>query len=396
MEHLLALPSCALFTTGRTGTDFLQSLLDSHPEVLTFNGHLHFHAFWENSICVGAGSFAAADLLDEFIGKNIEYLKSRYDLLERKHQLGEAYDQSIDIDLHVFHQEALRLLDGREINSKTALLAVYGAYALCLGQDLERKKVLFHHPHNFEELAPYMEDFPDSKVICMTRDPRANFVSGIEHHRDNNHVVNTDNGGHLYFYIKRILEDATALEAHVNDYMVIRIEDLGRKEILESLCGWLGIPYDECMSQSTWAGLRWHGDKLSKINRNEGFSSRLLENRWERRLSSTDKYVLNYIMYPRLKHYEYEYKKVGIFGTLALPFLILLPLSYEKRFWSPRYIGFNFKNNKKVLLRNGLNYFRRVKLFFNYYLKVTMQKKFVQPLLMVNPQISASARLTEE
>jgi len=39
-EHIASLPIVSLITAGRTGSDFLQSLLDSHPEVLTFNGHL--------------------------------------------------------------------------------------------------------------------------------------------------------------------------------------------------------------------------------------------------------------------------------------------------------------------------------------------------------------------
>ena len=77
MDRLLALPSCALITTGRTGTDFLQSLLDSHPQVLMFNGHVQFHVFWQNSRCVKAASFNLEDFLDEFIGHYIEKFKSR-------------------------------------------------------------------------------------------------------------------------------------------------------------------------------------------------------------------------------------------------------------------------------------------------------------------------------
>ena len=65
MERLLKLPACTLVTTGRTGTDFLQSLLDSHPQVLTFNGSLFFQTFWANSVCV---SSAAADL-QRFMGR---------------------------------------------------------------------------------------------------------------------------------------------------------------------------------------------------------------------------------------------------------------------------------------------------------------------------------------
>ena len=77
-----------------------------------------------------------------------------------------------------FKSEAVKLLEHREINSRNVLLAINGAYALSLGQDLERKKLSFHHPHVFSELPSYLTDFPDSKIICMTRDPRANFRFG--------------------------------------------------------------------------------------------------------------------------------------------------------------------------------------------------------------------------
>ena len=58
MERLEALPSCTLLTTGRTGSDLLQSLLDSHPEVLAFNGHLMF---------LGANSFSASSAVEFLI-----------------------------------------------------------------------------------------------------------------------------------------------------------------------------------------------------------------------------------------------------------------------------------------------------------------------------------------
>ena len=60
----MSIKSCTLLTTGRTGTDFLQSLLDSHPEVLTFNGHFQFYSFWGESKCVKSGNFALSDFVD--------------------------------------------------------------------------------------------------------------------------------------------------------------------------------------------------------------------------------------------------------------------------------------------------------------------------------------------
>ena len=180
MDHIVKLPACTLIATGRTGTDFLQSLLDSHTEVLTFNGSLFFHVFWEASYCAKSPNMNLDDLLDEFIGKHIEKLKSRYDWQERKDRLGENADETLDIDLLQFKKAAKALLLDRAINSKNVLLAIYGAYSLCLGEDIEKKKIFFHHIHNAERLGSYLIDFPDSKIICMTRDPRANFVSGIQ------------------------------------------------------------------------------------------------------------------------------------------------------------------------------------------------------------------------
>lgn len=383
---MLTLPACTLVTTGRTGTDFLQSLLDSHPEVLTFNGWLYFHTFWENSVCVSSGKFEVSDLIDEFIGKNFEKLKSRYDLVERKHQLGDNFDQSLDIDLEEFKSHALKFLEKRDIDSKSTLLAIYGAYALCLGQDLAKKTLFFHHVHHFEILPSYLKDFPDSRIICMTRDPRANFVSGIEHHRSNNHlygVGDTDHASHLFAYIDRILKDATPLEFFEVEYIVIRIEDLGKHEILEALCSWLGISYNDVLTKSTWGGLRWHGDTLTIKKDNEvGWSKSVLENRWEKSLSATDKFVLNYIMSPRLKHYGYKHNTPGIFGAIVTPFLIMVPLSYELRYISLKYIQRSLKNREyEKLVRNGLSYVRRVMLFFKFYLKVTRRGKYYQPFL---------------
>ena len=393
MDRLLELPACVLFPTGRTGSDFFQSLLDSHPEVLTFNGHLRFHHyFWEQSVCVSSGSFEAIDVIDEFIGKHIEKLKSKYDLMERKHQLGEDLDQSIDIDLDTFRSDAVKLLGDREINSRTVLLAINGAYALGLGQDLELKKLFFHHAHGFLDLPFYLKDFPQSKIICMTRDPRASFVSGVEHHRDRTLVVDLDDGRWLTHTLTRVLEDATPVGPYSKDYKVIRLEDLGREEILRALCEWLKISFSESLTKSTFGGLRWHSDRLSKVNREAGFSKEMLENQWEKRLSFTDKYVMNYLMNPRLKHYGYSHNKVGIFEALVVPFLIVLPLFQERRFITPRYIrDFSIRNRQSKALtvaRNFLNYLRRVRVCFKSYRSVVGKTGFDQPLLTANSAIS--------
>lgn len=383
MAHLTRLPACALITTGRTGTDFLQSLLDMHPQVLTFNGRLYFHDFWVQSKCVNSGRFHLSDFLDEFVGRHIEKLKSRYDLEERKDQLGERRDQSLDVDVAAFKRTVMELMDGQEASSRNLLVAVYAAYASCLGQDLWSKRIVFHHLHHAERLTPYLNDFPDSRIICMTRDPRANLVSGILHWR--RYEPRTDRQSHLNYYLGRILRDARVLKERRLSSLVVRLEDLGDRQVLERLCQWLGIEYHACMERSTWGGLLWHADRLSTRQKDApGFSRNLLQNQWETVLWGKDQYVLNDLMHDRLVQYGYPHRQRRMLDRLAVFFLIPLPLRFECHYWSWAYLSQRLRQGEgKTVLRNLVDYVRRVRLLYGYYFKSWRPTRWDHPLLRV-------------
>ena len=369
MDHLESLEPYVLITTGRTGTDFFQSLLDSHTEVLTFNGGFFFHDFWNNAKCTKTNNITISDLLDEFIGMHLEKLKSKYDLREKKGSLGENSDQSIDIDLTLFKSEATKLLHDRQINSRNFMLAVYGAYAICLNQNLLNMKLLLHHLHNAERLPPYIEDFPDSKIICMTRDPRANFVSGVINWR--NYDKYYDCGWLLYYYIRRIIIDAYFIDEYANDYIVIRLEDLGNKSILLALCDWLNIKYENTLERSTWGGLRWRGDRLSNQENAEiGWSSKMIENSWQTKLSFLDKYLFNFLLNDRLINYKYQHSRIHFYDYLIVPFIILIPLSFEMRFFSLNYISSLLKTKKHTMIfKNFAYYIKRALHFYQVFFK---------------------------
>jgi hypothetical protein len=336
------LPWCALVTTGRTGTDFLQSLLDSHPEAFVFNGQLYFHDFWKSSYTVNIdGERDAADIVNEFIGTHIKHLKSRYDSVERKDELGEGRNSSIDIDIDIFRTHVLKLLAGRKLTSKNCIIAVYVSYALCLGQDIGRKKIFFHHQHRISRLGPFLEDFPVSKVICMTRDPRANYVSGVEHWR--RFEAKTDNPSYPLYILKRAIDEQLDLLACDADTVrILRLEDLGSEYTLNEICRWIEISYDSCMTRSTWAGMRWWGDRLStsKIAENErGFSSSIIQNNWIQKLSVIDRMLLDYLLADMLDAYSYDFeRKSGIVPAVFVLLAILLPTTYERRYLSPGYL----------------------------------------------------------
>lgn len=332
------LPVVALVTTGRTGSDFLQSLLDSHPQIATFNGHFAVYSeFFAKALTFRSSGALTADATDEFIGQYLYKLVSRYDIQEAKDCLGENSDQSIRIDTAEFKTHVIGLMSDLPLNSRDFLLAVYGAYNLCLGQRIEDLRVLFHHPHLNYEFRLFVKDFPDSRIIFSSRDPRANFCSHVEHFRL--YYKTHDNQQHILNCLQMALEDSELADEFGLDYTATRLEDLPREDVMRDLAAWLGVDYRESMLRSTWAGLDWHGDRISgKRFAATGWSSTRTENGWQQRLGRNEKFVLNYIMHDRLKWYGYPVESVGVLDALAVAVLILVPFRCERRLIVPSHV----------------------------------------------------------
>lgn len=382
MAHVQSLPVYALVTTGRTGSDFLQSLLDSHPEVLTFNGHFAVHTqFFGTSVCLAATPVSAGDLAREFAGTFIYKLVSRYDVQEGKDRLGATGAESFAIDIDEFVSHVTGLLRRVEITRRTFLLAVYGAYNLCLGHDLLQARILFHHPHLFHEFEEFLRDFPEAAVVATTRDPRASFVSHVEHFR--RYYKTHDNEQHLYICMKMMLEDSSPLEGRGLRYVAVRLEDLPRESTLRAFSAWLGISYDEVLLRSTWAGLDWHGDRISgRTFESRGWSERRTENGWEERLGTIDKYRFNYLMQSRLQHYGYRHQPLRWWDALLAALLMPLPLRHERRFLSPHYYKGLDGGADRVMMQVGVTalfYCKRVALCYRHYLRTLRGVRFRGP-----------------
>lgn len=383
MNHLQSLPVVGLITTGRTGSDFLQSLLDSHAQVATFNGHfLIYTEFFSQSVCLQQKDPDIADIADEFVGRYIYKLVSRYDIQEGKDRLGETYDRSFRLDTHKFRLHVIGLMEGRKFSTRDFLLAVYGAYGLCLNHNLQAKRVIFHHPHLVEELPGFLQDFPSASLVFTTRDPRANFVSHVEHFRS--YYKENDNEQHIYECLRMMLEDSLPGKRYGVRYTATRLEDLPRESTLIELSQWLGIDFDEILLRSTWAGLDWHGDRLSKkVFQSKGWSEKRTENNWRFRLGSLDQYIFNFIMNSRLQHYRYEWKAVSWLDALAVFVLIPLPMKHERYYFSWSYIASVLSEKRRSVhlqaLLSPLFYFRRVALCYRFYLSELRGDRFEGP-----------------
>jgi hypothetical protein len=383
MEHLQSVPAVGLVTTGRTGSDFLQSLLDSHPQVLMFNGNLQFYAdYLPASQCARRETIVVDDLLEEFVGRFIHRFKSQYDFAERKDQLGATRSEALDVDTAAFREHAARLMEGQPATARNLLLAIYGGYALCFGRDLLATRIMFHHAHRFDELDLFLKDFPAASVIVTTRDPRANFVAGIEHGRSV--FTYRDNEKHLYHYLNHILDDSAPCEARRVRYTAVRLEDLPKESTMRAIAEWIGIDYCPGMLESTWGGLRWYGDRVSPkaIDASEWTPVRTY-NDWRNRMSTKDLYLFNALMFSRLRHYDYPCTTPKWWDRLLVPALLLLPLRHERRFFSVAYVA---RDPNRRMIRalaevgsSTLYYLLRVKATLVHYFKTLSGPPFSGP-----------------
>jgi hypothetical protein len=347
-------PYVLVTSGGRSGTDFLQSLLDGHHEVLTFNGHIKLYTeFFIESKCLKNKPIDLYDLAHEFYGLYIEKFKSRYDYIERKDKLGKNGDDTLNIDSETFINSFVCLLNNQKHTKKNILLAIYAAYHESLGNDYINLKVLFYHAHHFDEVYKFIEEFSTATIICTTRDPRAGFVSTIENWRKydelDQSINNFDHDNYLFyfFHLKRITEDEGRLVYSDKNHIIVKLESLLNRQYMKDLSNLLKINFDESMMAPTFGGKIWYGDRISgaKIRKFE-WSEKRTYNGWQEKLSWREKYIINYIMYSKLKRNDYQYKEITIFGYFLVFFSAFIPFKYELRYLNIRYISSVIQKNK--------------------------------------------------
>ena len=336
----------------RPGTDFIHSLFDSHPQIITFDGWLLFHQFYNNclslhgtkNLMVGFAGVVNTDKLDvaniknffyEFAWSHLHKFDSRYDNLEKKDQLGSERDEYNFIDIDQFVSNATTLMKGKEFSSRNALLATYGAYALTRGENLIEKTLLLHHVHLPEYVLPLAKDFPELKVIACVRDPRI-YASKIKVYQEKNPLSNISIGSASALF-KMTMDGIDQLENIKNISIRVNIlEELHKNPMdhIKSMCKWLDISFSPALMESTWDGKLWNGDALSDgidktfdVGRYE-----ISKKMWKKDMSLIDLVVINQLMEGEIEAYGYEKEYKNIIFKLLTPFLIIFPTRYELNF----------------------------------------------------------------
>lgn len=326
---------------GRSGSFFLQSLLDSHPNILMIPGDylMVFYLFWNNleekfgklidkKIITEKFYEAFIFIFDANLKTNYFKWNSKFSgAFGKRHNfdaMGENGDKILGVDKDKFVFEIEEVLRTKEtISRKDFFIAIHIAYYYALGRNYDsftNPKILFN-PHTYE-IDSYLElneDFKIRKNICMVRDPIQSFGSHIKYVSKLTPMTIE----RLLRIINQMLYGGT-INRQINNTKSVRLEDIHNNptNTLKMICKFLNIEWNECLLESTFDGYKWWNGKISE--RVNGFSKNIISKKHEDIFSEYDKDRLRIVF--DLKYKTWNYKndlnitKDNILNELKNPF----------------------------------------------------------------------------
>lgn len=305
------------FCAGRSGSLFLQSLLDNHPRVLMTPGTylVGFYEFWH--VCGGM----APDALLEAFG---DYFECLFDVSSPKtilgaganpglglgfDRMGEARDERLGVDRRRFLEELRRLLAGRApIGRRLFFQAVHLAYARALGRRLgapgEPHLIVYQlHTPSVERVSLMMEDFPDATLLNTVRHPIQSFGSHVKATRRQGTLRGPSS---LTWLLEQALRGGRpVLEACRGRTHAVRLEDLKTRPrpTLEAVAGLLGLAWDDRLLESSFDGLKWWNVKDSDPI--HGFDPLTIQRTHDELFDRFDRLRLEVLLGPKYRAWDY-------------------------------------------------------------------------------------------
>lgn len=316
---------------GRSGSLFLQSLFDGHPNAITTAG-VYFYfllSFYDRHY-----SMPRKALLEEFSKGFAAIFDSRQPFRgwgENSSEelgltrMGDTQNQHLSLDQARFLEVAEGIFKDQEHvpTRRMFFQAIHLAYHFGLGRDLpdDRNLVIVFPHHNLppKQAAEFSEDFPEAKYLYTIRKPVSSLESLLKHVK-----------GEVPWSFKEILFGGTIEEPSAYERSrAIRIEDLNQEpeKTLKRMCRWLDIPWHQSLLKSTFHGLTWWGDQASSPR--TGFSDNQTAAKQYNVFSSFDKFRLHVLLWPKYKAWHYPLSDKCGTAYARLLTLAFLPVPFK-------------------------------------------------------------------
>lgn len=321
----------AIVFLGRSGSVFLGSLLDNHPQVIMLPGTqlAFYNFFWEKY----SGSLKIESLINNFCS----YFSSFFDVYAFSQlslgtqpaldlgfaAVGEDRNEKVEIDKEKFKKIMYYILSKIDhINKKSFFQAIHVAYTISNGDSARLNTgqlplIVYQLHMNWENLVTSLvSDFPKTKFVHMIREPFQTVGSHFKHTNFSANVMN-------YFY-----RDAFPY-VESNFSKAIKLEDLHTKpiEIMKKISSWVDIDWSDTLMESTFNAKKWWN--LKDVEQVSGFNKVIISKNHSSLYYKFDKYRLRILYSKRFKLWGYPSKTYSKLEHFILLPLLLFPFKME-------------------------------------------------------------------
>lgn len=320
LQHIKEVVNISFY--GRSGSFFLQSLLDNHPNILMVPGdYLRFYFEWWEHVENYYGNCLDIDFIIEKFEEAFPFIydakastnvfngwDGAFGIRMGFDTMGENQDQILKSDKLVFKKELRLLLEDRfPIKCDEFFKAIHIAYFYSIGREYKSDKlpIIVYHSHkpDLDEPKQLFNYFNNVKTLCMVREPIQSLGSLINTYRRSGKIYIEQ----MLYILKPFLYDGVTSRKE-EETCAIKLEDLhiNSRETLESICRFLNIPWNNTLMESTFDGLKWWNAKGSqKVN---GFNQGIVNRRHEELFNDFDRDRIMSILHKKYMAWNYKFQ----------------------------------------------------------------------------------------
>lgn len=365
----------------RSGSLFLQSLFDSHPEIISLPKI--FFDYENQEFLVNIDTKNNHKIIDEFINKHSDIFN--LNILSRYHK---NITNKNNISKDVFKQNFINLCEKMEAikitDYKTIFELIYLAFGMTLGYDINKIKYIFIHIHSFKEnsskfdnLNFFYKAYPDLKILLSSRNIKENLAGLMS--KDSYFVYKDTIGYKKLILIEEVAfndvyENLLSIMDKTSQIIIIDLFTLHKLQdkAMQKIANLLDIEYNEILCSSTFANFTWQGNS-SNGKLIATFNADKKPNNYKEKFTKKDLYFIELFTSYVSKFYGYEHKELSsiqkAIGTAYFAFLWLYPaiiypykhyfeiytnLKTKDEILNPKYKKFPFFIAKKMVFFHAI------------------------------------------
>lgn len=361
----------AIQNYGPSGSTLLHSLLDGHTNIISLPWiyGLPLYFIWDNIV-----SKREINLIN--LKKSInQHLGVFFDpTLENGDpsltKMGKNEDIIIKVDKNSFFKHFEEYYKSKKkFQRRDFIISIYLSFNMAYGKNFKENSYISFPIHDQpKKHATYLiEDFYSVKFLHVVRNPIQTIGSLIKHINFNQQKFSLFKSALMCAISAIILEKREHWEEksyqlycktpyfkddHNIETRYVKLEDihLKNKDVMNKVCKWLLIPYENCLAESTFMGFEWH-NRAESI-KSSGINKKTISQKHNKLLSRFDKYRIKLICKNENEYFGYETYNLYdlLIFYLIYPALIILPFkcdfSLRRQIYRFKAMSKKFSNDK--------------------------------------------------